>query len=127
MARRGTSKRKSRDQEDFVAGCYDGVVSPSSGAADTDQGDVRSPVSLIECKAMGEEGKEDRPSLNQILTWLSEITYQAWEEGRDPVLCLRIWAENHPLSRHGVLDLAITHVTPAGDRDQAWARELHVV
>lgn len=123
MARRGTSKFRSLEQEHAVGAAYHGYVSPSSGAADTDAGDVRTFNSLIECKTTGHEGEEKRPSLNQILAWLEEITGQAWEEGKAPVVALRIYAKGHPLARpDGQLDLAIMPVDDAGHRDHALTR-----
>jgi hypothetical protein len=111
MATRGTSKHRSREQEEQIARYFGGVVSPSSGASDTDQGDVRTSESLIECKTTGSPGDERRPSLNEILGWLAEVAEQAWEEGKQPVVCVRVYAKGHPLAHPttGVLDLAIAH------------------
>lgn len=104
-----------------MGAAYHGYVSPSSGAADTDAGDVRTVSSLIECKTTGHEGEEKRPSLNKILEWLEEIAAQAWEEGKDPVVALRIYAKGHPLAAlSGCLDLAILPVDDAGCRDHAY-------
>lgn len=87
MAKRGTVKRKSVDQENFIAAHYKGRRSASSGAADTDQGDVRTDTHLVECKAMGApESALKRPAF---ASDLEKITEEAWSEGRIPMLAIR--------------------------------------
>src|ERR1035437_5977276 len=93
MAKLGTNKRRSLDQEHFVAQRYGGRVSPSSGGADTDAGDVRTDVSLIECKVSGIPGRETNqpapPSCRESLRWLVKINQEAVEEGRIPASAIR--------------------------------------
>lgn len=106
MARRGTSKRFSVEQEDFIASLYRGTRSPSSGAAESDAGDVRSERYLIECKVSGEPGKVKRKST--ILQHLEAIWEEAVAEGREPVLCVREFQPDSPLAnRDGWVDLSI--------------------
>lgn len=99
MANRGTSKRKSVEQEALVASVYNGTRSPSSGAAATDAGDVRTQFSLIECKCTGGPGLSRQPampSFNQLMEWLEKVAEEAWEEGKDPKLAFRFY---QPTSR----------------------------
>jgi hypothetical protein len=112
MAKRGTSKRKSQDQENYIATIYHGRVSPSSGASVHDPGDVRTPFSLIECKCTGGPGESNelsRPSLNKILDWMDKAAREAWECGKDPALAVRIYAPSHPLADmvSGWIDLTV--------------------
>jgi hypothetical protein len=105
MARRGTNKRLSVEQEHFIARLYEGTVSPSSGGADHDQGDVRCPTLLIECKVTMQE---KRP---KILKEFEKIATEAWAEGRDPALALRYFAPESILAdTDGWVDLMVRRV-----------------
>lgn len=87
MAKRGTVKRKSLDQENWIAARYNGRRSASSGASLTDPGDVRTDTYLIECKVMGEPEKPiKRPAFAK---QFEKITEEAWSEGRIPALAIR--------------------------------------
>jgi hypothetical protein len=111
VARRGTSKRRSQDQEAYVAKMYDGRVSPSSGAAVTDPGDVRTYSHLIECKQTGEYGKEKR-SMSVKLDDFEKIADEAWSESRVPMMALRIYSPESVLADDdGNVDLAVRLVT----------------
>ena len=81
MAVRGSSKELSVRHENWVARFYGGVRSKSSGAADTDQGDVRTPTHLIECKMTGKPEKPAR--LPKFIKELEKVTEEAYSEGRD--------------------------------------------
>lgn len=121
MAKRGTSKRKSVDQEEWIAALYSGTRSPSSGAADTDQGDVRTARSLIECKVTGEPGKEPRPQLPRFVRWLEKVAVEAWSEGRDPALALRYFDPDSPLARpDGWVDVVVRTAADDSVRDRAY-------
>lgn len=101
-----TSKRLSREHEEFIAKNYNGVRSPSSGAASTDGGDVRSTTELFECKVQGEPGGRVKGGL--IVKRMEKIADEAWEEGRKPALCLRYWNPSSVLSdATGWIDLTI--------------------
>lgn len=125
MARRGTAKRKSQDQERHIARLYGGKPSPSSGAADTDAGDVRTEFALIECKVTGGPGGEKRPSLNKIIEWLEGATREAWEENKDGVVALRVYAPDSILSVNGWLDLSIRPAWDDGERERVYTRPLY--
>lgn len=91
MARRGSTKRRSVDQEDFIARRYGGIRSPSSGASDSDAGDVRTETHLYECKMTGGPG-EVHKRLPGFIRQLEKVTEEARQEGRVPGLALRYWA-----------------------------------
>jgi hypothetical protein len=105
VAARGSSKALSVEQEEWVAMHYGGVRSASSGAADNDQGDVRTDAYLIECKLTGRPGA---PAKSTLLKQFEKNAREAYSEGRDPVLCLRFFAPDSPLSNHnGWVDLTV--------------------
>ena len=107
MARRGTAKRRSQDQEHFVALLYGGIVSPSSGAAIRDSGDVRTESQMIECKQTGSHGKERR-SMSIKLDDFEKIADEAWSEGKRPMMALRIYSPDSILAnKDGYVDLAV--------------------
>ena len=109
MAQRGTNKRKSVDQENYIAEIYMGVVSPSSGAANNDSGDVRAHYDLIECKVTGGPGEDFKSPLSKrIREEFVKITEEAYAEGKEPVLALR-WFEPDSIlaDPQGWVDLVI--------------------
>lgn len=98
--------RLSREHEEFIAKLYDGKRSPSSGAASTDGGDVRSEDALFECKMAGEPGGPDKGGI--LVKRMEKIADEAWEESRKPVLCLRYWNPSSILSdSDGWIDLTV--------------------
>ena len=122
MAKRGTSKRKSQDQEKWIATLYSGKASPSSGASDTDQGDVRTAHSLIECKVTGEPGKEPRPQTPHFIKWLEKVALEAWSEGRQPALALRYFDPDSPLARpDGWIDVVVRTAADDSVREALYA------
>lgn len=113
MAARGTSKRRSVDHEDHIAALYGGVRSASSGGADNDQGDVRTPEFLIECKMTGGPGEDPRP-LPVFIQHLEKITEEAYSEGREPVLALRYFAPDSILATwDGWVDVVVRRAADA--------------
>lgn len=121
MAKRGTSKRKSVDQEEWIARLYSGTRSPSSGAADTDQGDVRTAHSLIECKVTGEPGKELKPQLPRFVRWLEKVALEAWSEGREPALALRYFDPDSSLANlDGWVDVVVRTAAEDSVREAAY-------
>ncbi len=114
MAKRGTSKRRSVDQEEYVARKYGGKRSASSGAAAHDYGDVRTDTELIECKVTG-GSKAPR-----FVQELEKIAREAWAEGREPVLVLRFeGCEGSVLAdMDGNIDLAVRRMCDDVERGE---------
>lgn len=117
MAVRGSTKQRSVAQEDKIAKLYRGTRSPSSGAAASDQGDVRTQTTLIECKYTGgpehdakrlAEGKPLKRST--LLKTFEKIWQEAVSEGRSPAICLREWAPESRLAKDGWVDLIVRPV-----------------
>ena len=107
MARRGTVKKLSVDQEEFVARKYGGKRSASSGAAVHDRGDVRTSTHLIECKHTGTFDKPAK-SISLKLDDLEKIADEAWSEGKSYAVALRIYAPASVLAdRGGFIDLMV--------------------
>lgn len=107
MARRGSTKRRSVDHEDKIAYLYRGRRSASSGGADNDQGDVRTPTLLIECKMTGGPGEKPK-KIPKFVQDFEKITKEAWSEGREPVLALRFFSPGSILAdRQGWVDLVL--------------------
>lgn len=97
MATRGSTKWLSERQENRVAKTYGGVRSPSSGAAQTDQGDVRTRTDLIECKHAGTLDKPAK-SIRLELADFEKIFDEAVSEGREAVMVLGIYAPDSVLA-----------------------------
>jgi hypothetical protein len=116
LAKRGTVKEASVDQENFIAVKYGGKRSKSSGGAMHDAGDVRTTNHLIECKLTGDTLKPAK-SIRLELSDLEKICDEAWAEGRTPALALRIY---NPKSRladvHGNVDVIARLVSDDADR-----------
>jgi hypothetical protein len=112
MAKRGTTKAYSIEQENFVASRYGGTRSPSSGAADNDNGDVRvrADSTLLECKYTGSPSHplKRKPT---ILSQFEKIHDEAAHEGRHPALALRFYSPDSPLADYkGWVDLVVRHL-----------------
>ena len=127
MAKRDTSKRRSVDQENWVASQYNGKVSPSSGGAVTDRGDVRTERQLIECKYIGlkkvtvttEWNEEKRgfdletvekpsKSIRIDIEDLEKICDEAWHEGREPVMQIQVKNPESPLANDkGLINITV--------------------
>ena len=87
---------------------YSGELTANSGAADSDTGDVRTETQLIECKHKGCFEKPVK-SMSINLAILEKIWNEAVQQGREPVLCFRMYVpkDGHPLTRGGFIDLSI--------------------
>lgn len=87
----------SERQEKKVARVYGGTRSPSSGAAETDQGDIRTPDQLIECK---HRGTFDKPaaSISLKLSDFEKIFNEAVSEGRETAMVLSLYAPDSILA-----------------------------
>lgn len=120
MAKRGSVKALSDAHENYIADLLDGVRSKSSGAAEHDAGDVRTPFTLIECKLTGHPGKEPK-SLPVFVQHLEKVAKEAWEEGKDPMLALRYYKPTSSLARaDGWVDLTVRLATDEADREEAY-------
>jgi hypothetical protein len=116
LARRGSTKQLSALQEARVARAYGGVVSPSSGGAATDRGDVRTPTHLYECK---HRGTYDRParSISVKVDDLEKIFDEAHSEGKDWGACLSIYAPGSVLAGPGgFIDLTVRPMAEDAER-----------
>lgn len=107
MAERGSKKRFSQEQEEYVAAVYNGKVTKNSGATDMQKGDVVTPRYLIEAKYTGEPGKPAK-SISIKLKDLEKICDEAWAETKDPMMCLMIHNPESPLANFkGNIHLAV--------------------
>lgn len=107
MAKPGSTKWFSLRQEEKVAKHYGGTRSPSSGASVADQGDVRTPDRLIECKHAGTFDKPAK-SISVKLSDLEKIADEAWSEGREPAMVLSLYAPDSVLAdRDGEVNIAL--------------------
>lgn len=131
MAKRGSTKALSVAHEDAVAATYNGKRSPSSGGSNSDQGDVRAPGYLIECKLSGGPGRFcrkhetydcecKRPTLAR---QFEKIAVEAYSEGRIPKVALRYYDPSSILSdRSGWVDLIVNLMSDDVNAiDTSWA------
>lgn len=117
MAKPGSTKRRSVEHEEFVAHAYYGDRSPSSGASDTDQGDVRTENLLIECKTTGTPEKPAK--LPVFIQQLEKVAQEAWSEAREPAIALRYYnADSKLADRDGWVDVTV-HLG-RNDADREW-------
>ncbi len=101
-----TKKELSRLHEEYIAQVYGGTRSRSSGAAHSDKGDVRTSEEMIECKMSGYPGGTTRRTT--ILNIMEKAADEAWSESRQPVMCLRLYNPDSPLSNtDGWVDFTI--------------------
>jgi hypothetical protein len=106
MALRGTTKRRSQDQEDRIAALYGGRRSASSGAADNDSGDVATVEDLIECKTTG--GPEQPIRTPKFINELGKVVEEARERGRTGALALQFYLPDHYLAnRQGWVEVTV--------------------
>jgi hypothetical protein len=123
MAKKGTSKYLSVQHENHLASLFDGIRSPSSGAASNDAGDVRCPMVLIECKTTGKPGKVKRPA------WLEDfekVTEEAWSEGRDPMMAFQFWDPDSILAdQNGYIDLTVRIAKDDAAREKDYVEVRH--
>jgi hypothetical protein len=111
-------KDVSRLHERTVASYYGGVPSRSSGASDTDKGDVRvkSSRTIFECKATGAPGGESK--YTTVIRQLEKVADEAWSEGKSPALALRYFCPDSPLaSVDGWLDLTVRLTKDDAERE----------
>jgi len=126
MAKRGSTKALSVAHERFIAEAYGGRRSPSSGAAEHDQGDVRAATdgTLLECKYKGSPADplKSKPS---ILTVMEKIADEAWSEGKEPAVALRFFWPDSPLAnRNGWVDLTVRLTDDDSVRSELMVRSI---
>lgn len=98
MARTGSKKQRSIDQEDFIARQYGGYRVDNSGGTDTKKGDVKTPGELFECKQTGEPG-HPRRSIGFKLEDFEKVADEAIDEGGlMPAMALRMYDPSSPLA-----------------------------
>lgn len=103
-----TKKQLSRLHEEWIASQYGGQRSPSSGASDTDKGDVRiaSSKTIFECKMTGEPGGDSKRTT--LLRQMEKVADEAWAEGKEPAVALRFFCPDSPLADvFGWVDLTV--------------------
>ena len=105
-------KKLSREHESFVAKWYGGKRSPSSGASDTDKGDVRTSTMLIECKGKFGQRIGQKPVKSTLLGHMEKAADEAWSEGKDPAVALRFYKPESTLAdTNGYVDLIVLRMT----------------
>lgn len=123
MAVRGTKKELSVRQEEYIARSYQGKRSESSGGAAHDAGDVRMAKSLCECKYTGSPG-EPLKGQPKILKEFEKVAREAWSEGRDPMMALRIyWPESPLANKEGWVDFTVRLTTDDVERELTYAED----
>lgn len=110
MAKAGTQKQWSIDQENSVARWLGGTRTKNSGATDRQKGDVASEDYLVECKFAGSPVKPAR-SISLKLEDYHKIRDEAAQEGRVPLMHVRFIAHDSPWADdNGFVD---AYVVPA--------------
>lgn len=111
MAKRGSTKALSIEQEEHVAKLYGGRRSASSGASPTDLGDVRVEAedTLFECKGTFGELTGKNPCRSTLVTQFEKVADEAWQGGKEPAMALRFYMPDSPLAdkRTGMVDLSV--------------------
>jgi hypothetical protein len=131
VAKKGSSKALSVDHEDHIAKSYRGRRSPSSGASDTDAGDVRTQYTLFECKLTGSPGKlceeheridcKDCMKTPTLVRHMEKVAHEAYAEERWPAVALRFYAPHSTLANpQGWVDMTVrmTHEDKYRDPDE---------
>lgn len=103
-----TKKALSEEHENYIANRYDGKRSRSSGGAAHDQGDVRCPDFLIECKGKFGIRTGSKPVRSTLVTQMEKIADEAWSEDKAPAIALRFYMPDSPLANsHGYVDFMV--------------------
>lgn len=111
-------KKLSVEQEEFVAKKYGGRRSPSSGAAITDLGDVRTSSALWECKGKFGERTGEKPVRSTLVNQMAKVADEAWQEGKEPAIALRFYMPGHILAdTKGYVDLVVRRMCDDIERE----------
>jgi hypothetical protein len=104
-------KRLSKEHEQTVARYLDGRRSPSSGASDTDKGDVSTQNWLIECKGKFGERTGQNPVRSTLVKQMEKVADEAWAMDKDPMVALRFYMPDSILSdNEGYVDLLVVRM-----------------
>ena len=104
-------KKLSKEHELDVAKYLGGRRSPSSGASDTDKGDVTTDDLMVECK--GKFGKRigGNDVKSTLVKQMEKAADEAWAAGKDPAIALRFYMPDSVLADNaGYVDLFITRL-----------------
>lgn len=116
-----TKKELSKQHEEYIAKQYNGQRSRSSGASDTDKGDVRiaGSKSIIECKLTGAPGSGSKRTT--LLSHMEKVADEAWAEGKEPAVALRIFCPESPVANvSGWVDFTVRLTADDARRELAW-------
>lgn len=105
-------KKLSVEHEQYVAKQLGGRRSRSSGASDTDKGDVITDTQMIECK--GKFGKRigDKEVRYTLVKQMEKAADEAWANGKDPAIALRFFVPDSPLANNsGYVDLIVRQLS----------------
>lgn len=109
MAPKGSKKDLSVEHEAWIAHKYGGKRSKSSGASDTEKGDVRleTESTLIECKGKFGERTGQKPVRSNLVKQMEKIADEAYAESKEPAIALRFWMPESPLAIGGYVDFTV--------------------
>lgn len=108
MAKKGSKKELSVRHEQYVADCYQGRWSKSSGGAVTDEGDVRTSRVLYECKGKFGVLTSEKPVRSTLLRQMEKVADEAWSVGKEPAVALRFYDPGNILADpEGWVDLVV--------------------
>mgnify|MGYP006893270111 CR=1 FL=1 len=105
-------KKLSTEHEQHVASFLGGRRSRSSGASDTDKGDVITDDQMIECK--GKFGKRigEKEVRSTLVKQMEKAADEAWANGKDPAIALRFFMPDSVLADNsGYVDLFVTRLS----------------
>lgn len=104
-------KKLSKEHELSVAKRLKGRRSPSSGASDTDKGDVSTEQWLIECKGKFGQRIGQNPVRSTLVKHMEKVADEAWSVDKDPMMALRFYLPESTLSdNEGYVDLLVTRM-----------------
>lgn len=105
------TKKLSREHENYVALRVAGRRSPSSGASNTDKGDVSTDTHMYECKGKFGDLAGLKPVRSTLVTQFEKIADEAWASDKDPVMALRFYMPDSSLADNkGFVDLLVTRL-----------------
>lgn len=123
MAKRGSNKFESVEQENWLARLFNGKRSPSSGAAEHDAGDVKTDTLLIEAKVRMPERIAVTKPLPVYVRQLGKVAEEAAETDRTPMLAQRFYFPNEPrANRDGWVDVVVMYASDAAEREETFVK-----